>query len=129
MAVEGARSIDELRRDVAAEPTRREPRRALARALREAKRYANLVDALREEEQLGCATTADRIEVLLELAEVCRVEQRNDAGAATALRRALDLQPDDLTVLDRLATLFEALKQWRDLASLLGRRAQHVADP
>src|SRR5262245_38666667 len=123
------RALAELRSAIAAAPEDRAPRRAFARALREAARWPALVEALREELSAACRAPADRREVLLEIAEISQGPLRQDAAALAALRQALELDGGDLEVLDRVAALHEGAKQWYELSQVLSRRVQYVADP
>lgn len=82
---------------------------------------AAYLDALRS--RLAQATDDDeRKEWLARIAEA-QEERLGDPDAALAtLRRLLDLDPDDVEILDRIAALCRSLEKWSELSAALERR-------
>src|SRR5687767_12780867 len=72
------RVVEAWRKAVAADPAVRLPHRELGRALRQYSRWRQLAEALTEEKQRGCASDDERVEVLLEVADVYRQQLRHD---------------------------------------------------
>ncbi|TMQ02448.1 MAG: hypothetical protein E6J91_51905, partial [Deltaproteobacteria bacterium] len=110
---------------VAKHPAAREPRRELVRVLRQAQSWAQLADALKDEEAKLAQPGADKAGVLLELAEAY-AKLNNDNQVMTALSSALRQDPARLDIYDRLCALYEAKKRWPDLVKVLLEKADHV---
>ena len=110
---------------VAKHPQAREPRRELVRVLRQAQSWAQLADALKDEEAKVVTSGPDKAVVLLELAEVYG-KLNNDNQVMSALSAALQQDPDRLEIYDRLGTLYEAKKRWPDLVKVLLEKAERV---
>jgi tetratricopeptide (TPR) repeat protein len=119
-------AIELWKRAVAADPTRRAPRRTLARLYGVLERWRALVDALKEEEAQACASVDERVEVLLEMAAVYRDHLKHDVQLTATLERASELDPDNLPVLDHLAEQYESQRRWPELVAALTRKAQRV---
>ena len=73
-------------------PTERAPRRELARVLRQAQSWAQLADALKDEEAKAAHSGADKAAVLLELAEIYG-KLNNDNQVIAALNNAIQQDP------------------------------------
>jgi len=110
---------------VAKHPQARQPRRELARVLRQAQSWAQLADALKDEEAKLATSGADKADVLLELAEAYG-KLNNDNQVMTALSSALSQDPSRLDTYDRLCVLYEAKKRWPDLVKVLLEKAERV---
>ncbi len=123
------RGIDAWKKAVAADPTKRSPRRELARLLRKAERWNALVEALKDEESKSARTPDEKVAVLWELADVYRDRLKLDVMVAGTLNSILAQQPDNLGVLDQLATQYDAMKRWPDLVSTLQKKAHKLTDP
>lgn len=111
---------------VARNPTAREPRRELVRVLRNAQSWAQLADALRDEEAKLAQTGPDKAGILLELADAYG-KLNNDNQVMTALSSALQHDPSRLEIYDRLCALYEAKKRWPDLVKVLLEKAERVS--
>ncbi len=107
---------------VAKNPTAQAPRRELARVLRDNSAWAQLADALKDEEAKAATSGADKAAVLVELAEAYG-KLNNDNQVMLALTQALAQDPSRLEVYDRLAALYEAKKRWPDLVKVLSEKA------
>jgi hypothetical protein len=97
---------------VARHPQAREARRELARVLRTAGSWAQLADALKDEEAKAASVGSDKAAVLLELADAYG-KLNNDNQVMTALSSAQAQDPARLEIYDRLCTLYEAKKRRR----------------
>ncbi|MBA3458412.1 MAG: tetratricopeptide repeat protein, partial [Deltaproteobacteria bacterium] len=110
---------------VAANPTEQAPRRELARVLRTAASWAQLADALKDEEAKAAKSGADKATVLLELAEAYG-KLNNDNQMISALNGAVQQDPSRLEIYDRLAALYESKKRWPDLVKVLSEKADRA---
>ena len=122
------KAIEAWRQVIADSPEARAPRRELARVLREAERWTALAEALKDEEQKAATSSAQKADVLRELAAVYRDHLRQDMVAVSTLSQVLTHRPDDIEVLDQLAAQYESMKRWPDLVSTLAKKAEVVAD-
>src|SRR5262249_7085179 len=107
-------------------PTAKEPRRELARVLRANQSWAQLADALKDEEAKATPSNADKATVLLELADAY-AKLNNDNQMISALNGAVQQDPSRLEIYDRLAALYESKKRWPDLVKVLGEKAERSA--
>jgi len=98
-------------------------RQGLLRALRKGQLFEELSARLRAEVS-RTTSPGEKLPLLIDLAEVCETELGDQAAAAMHLRSALQLDPKNSEVLQRLAQLYEALQRWRDLAGVLQRHAE-----
>jgi tetratricopeptide (TPR) repeat protein len=110
---------------VAKHPQSREARRELVRVLRQAQSWAQLADALKDEDAKLATAGADKAQVLLELAEAYG-KLNNDNQVMAALSSALAQDPARLEIYDRLCALYEAKKRWPDLVKVLLEKAERV---
>jgi tetratricopeptide (TPR) repeat protein len=110
---------------VAKHPQAPEPRRELVRVLRQAQSWAQLADALKDEEAKVASSGPGKASILLELAEVYG-KLNNDNQVMTALSAALAQDPSRLEIYDRLCALYEAKKRWPDLVKVLLEKAERV---
>lgn len=126
---EGAdKAVEAWQAVVAQDPSKRAPRRELARVLREAERWRPLLDALKDEEQNAAHADAHKVEVLREIAEIYRDALRNEQQSITALNQILTIDPSNLDVYDELAAYYESKKRWPDLVNTLGKKADNLPD-
>ena len=112
---------------VAKHPAERAPRRELARVLRAAQSWAQLADALKDEEAKAAHTGVDKAEVFGELADAYG-KLNNDNQIISALTQAIHHDPASTSAFDRLAALYENKKRWPDLVKLLQEKADRTAD-
>ncbi len=108
-------------------PSEKAPRRELARVLRENGAWAQLADALKDEDAKASPSGEDKAEVLLELAEVYG-HLNNDNQVISALNGAVRADPTRVEVFDRLAELYESKKRWPDLVKVLSEKADRAED-
>src|SRR5215470_17437167 len=120
------RAIDAWKKAVNADPSKRAPRRDLARVLRKAERWNALVEALKDEEAKAARTPDEKVAVLWELVDIYRDRLRLDVMVAGTLAAILAQQPENLAVLDQLAAQYEQMKRWPDLVSTLAKKAQRL---
>ncbi|MEP6866676.1 MAG: hypothetical protein ABJE66_39050, partial [Deltaproteobacteria bacterium] len=106
-------------------PTERAPRRELARVLRQAQSWAQLADALKDEEAKAAHSGADKASVYLELAETYG-KLNNDNQVIAALNNAIQQDPTRPDAFDRLVALYEAKKRWPDLVKVLHDKAERT---
>ncbi|MDB4962480.1 MAG: Tetratricopeptide 2 repeat protein [Myxococcales bacterium] len=106
-------------------PTEQAPRRELARVLRTSQAWAQLADALKDEEAKAVTAGPDKASVLLELAEAYG-KLNNDNQMISALNGAVQQDPSRLEIYDRLAALYEAKKRWPDLVKVLTEKAERA---
>ncbi len=104
------------------------PRRELARVLRAAARWDNLVAALKQEELVACPSPGERAEVLLEMAAIYRDHLGHAAMYVHSLTRVLELEPDNRTALAELADYYQASQSWNELAHILTRQARTAGE-
>ncbi len=112
---------------IAKHPSAAQPRRELARILRANASWAQLADALKDEEAKAAPTGPDRAAILLELAEVYG-KLNNDNQVISALSSAVQQDPSKLEIYDRLASLYEAKKRWPDLVKVLTEKAERTEE-
>lgn len=112
---------------IAKHPQEKAPRRELVRVLRGAGAWAQLVDALKDEEAKASPSTGEKVEVLLELADAYG-RLNNDNQVIAALNGALAQAPERLDLYDRLGDLYEAKKRWPDLVKTLTEKARNIDD-
>jgi tetratricopeptide (TPR) repeat protein len=110
---------------IAKHPARQEPRRELARILKKNESWAQLADALKDEESKAAAAGADKANVFLELADAY-AKLNNDNQVIAALTSAIAQDPSQHAAYDRLAALYESKKRWPDLVKILGEKAERA---
>ena len=120
------RSIEAWRKASAADPTKRGPRRALARVLYRGERWRTLADALKDEELHACRDDGERVAVLFQLVALYRDRLRQDLLLTATLQRILELQPANLVALDQLEAAFAGMRRWGEAAATLTRKLAHV---
>ena len=114
-------------KDVVAKfPTERAPRRELARVLRTAASWAQLADALKDEEVKAAFTGPEKAEVLLELADAYG-KLNNDNQVISALNNAIAQDPSKSDAFDKLVALYESKKRWPDLVKVLQDKAEKTS--
>lgn len=123
------RSIDAWKKAVAADPSKRAPRRALARVLYRSERWRTLADALKDEEAHACRDDGERVALLFQLVALYRDRLRQDLLLTSTLQRILELQPGNLAALDQLEQALAGMRRWPEVAATIARKLPHVADP
>jgi tetratricopeptide (TPR) repeat protein len=100
---------------------------ALARAYEAEARFEDAIRA--KTRQLDAATGEDRVQVLIETAEIAASKLDDGARAAKILVTALEERPDDRRVLTKLMQLYSDEKDWNKLVDVVLRLAEFVEDP
>ncbi|MEO8550846.1 MAG: hypothetical protein ABI678_12760, partial [Kofleriaceae bacterium] len=115
-------------KDVVAKfPSDKAPRRELARVLRQAQSWAQLADALKDEEAKASPSGADKADVYLELADTYG-KLNNDNQVIAALNNAIAQDPSRPDPFDRLVAVYETKKRWPDLVKVLQEKAERTLD-
>jgi len=115
-------------KDVVAKfPTDRAPRRELARVLRTAGSWAQLADALKDEEVKAAFTGPEKAEVFVEIADTYG-KLNNDNQVIAALNNAIAQDPSKSDAFDKLVALYETKKRWPDLVKILQDKAEKTLD-
>ena len=104
-------------------PEAGEPRRSLVEVLRNTDRFAQLADALKEWIEKVSMAAAEKVELLLELATLYKEKLRQDNAALMAWQAALQAQPENEALLEKLMGQYETMKRWPDLIALLQKKA------
>ena len=123
------RTIEAWRKASVLDPSKRGPRRALARVLWRAERWRTLADVLKDEEAHACRDDGERVAVLFQLVALYRDRLRQDLLLTATLQRILELQPNNVVALDQLETAFASMRRWPDVAATIGRRLAAVDEP
>jgi tetratricopeptide (TPR) repeat protein len=110
---------------IAKNPNEKAPRRELARVLRANNAWAQLADALKDEDAKATPPGAAKADVQLELAEVYG-KLNNDNQVIAALNAAVQADPGRLDTYDKLGALYEAKKRWPDLVKVLSEKAERT---
>lgn len=121
------KGVGEWKKVIAAYPTERAPRRELARVLRTAQSWAQLADALKDEEAKACTTPGEKAEVFVELSDTYG-KLNNDNQVISSLTQAIHHDPSRLEAFDKLAALYEGKKRWPDLVKILNEKAERIAE-
>jgi tetratricopeptide (TPR) repeat protein len=123
------KGIEAWRKIVAAHPTLRAPRRALAEVYRRAERWNALIELLKEEvEKLPDTTDDEKVELLFDMVEVYKTRLKLDVMVINSFNAILALRPGDGRALDALATQYEQMKRWPDLIGVLNKKAEATYD-
>ncbi len=112
---------------VAKYPSEKLPRRELARVLRTATLWPQLVDALKDEEAKATVSAEDKSAVFVELADVYG-KLNNDNQVVAALTQAIQHDGSRREAFDKLTSIYEAKKRWPDLVKLLQEKAERTLD-
>jgi len=106
-------------------PTERAPRRELVRVLRTNGSWAQLADALKDEEAKAVTSGPEKADVFLELADTYS-KLNNDNQLIGALQNAIKEDPSRIEVYDRLGAVYESKKRWPDLVKVLNEKAERT---
>jgi tetratricopeptide (TPR) repeat protein len=119
-------AIDSLERAIRADPSSPLGFRALAKvhALRE--EWERVIETRYRELEL--VSGDERVQTLVEIADVAATKLHNTDYAARALLLALDERPSDRNILAKLMQLYSADKDWPQLIEVISRLAEVVDD-
>ena len=124
------KGIDAWKKLVASNQTEWAPRRELARVYKEAERWNNFIEVMKEAvDKVKWASPEDKIPVLREMIEVYRDRLKLDVMVVNAFNQILTIQPNNFEAADELAAQYETMKRWPDLISLLRKKAAVVEAP
>ncbi len=102
--------------------------RGLERLYTQEGRYQDLIGILERQYEV-VATERERIEILVQLAEMWQQEFRKPDKAAERLEQVLDIDPMHEGALTRLSELYRTLQRWEDLVRTYDRHASATPDP
>lgn len=94
---------------------------------KEKERYDQVKWALERQAEVA-PTEAERVDALLELAELQETKFLKREAAAELLERVLELEPSHPAALKGLERCYHALRDWPKLARILGVRSEHTFD-
>ncbi|MBX3259158.1 MAG: hypothetical protein KF782_05660 [Labilithrix sp.] len=94
---------------------------------KEKERYDQVKWALERQAEVA-PTEAERIDALLELAELQETKFLKREAAAELLERVLEIEPSHPAALKGLERCYHALRDWPKLARILGVRSEHTFD-
>jgi tetratricopeptide (TPR) repeat protein len=94
---------------------------------KEKEQYAQVQWALERQAEVA-PTESERIDALLELAELQETKFLKRELAADLLERVLELEPSQPAALKGLERCYHALRDWPKLACILGVRSEHTFD-
>ncbi|MDF2695766.1 MAG: domain protein putative component of TonB system, partial [Labilithrix sp.] len=110
-----------------ADPTSLVALQGMKRLGKEKERYDQVQWALERQAEVA-PTEAERIDALLELAELQETKFLKREAAADLLERVLTLEPSQPAALKGLERCYHALRDWPRLARILSIRAEHTFD-
>lgn len=102
---------------IAASPTDTECLRRLASVYREAKDWASAINVLLRLAEVEIER-GQRVETLLELAQIYETGAHDRHNAILANRKALELEPTNQVAIQRLSDLYEKQQDWQSLAEV-----------
>ncbi|HSD87106.1 MAG TPA: tetratricopeptide repeat protein, partial [Kofleriaceae bacterium] len=123
----GDKGVGEWKKVIAAYPTDKAPRRELVRVLRNAQSWAQLADALKDEEAKASPTGPEKADVFVELSDVYS-KLNNDNQVISSLTQAIHHDPSRMDAFDKLAALYENKKRWPDLVKILNEKAERTVE-
>ena len=109
------------------DPTSLVALQGIKRLGKEKEKYDQVQWALERQAEVA-PTQAERIDALLELAELQETKFLKREAAADLLERVLQIEPSHPAGLKGLERCYHALRDWPKLARILGVRAEHAFD-
>lgn len=109
-------------------PTDKEALYRLQQILEEQGRYGELLDAL-DRELKNAASKEGRIKILRRMARVAERDMGDEDRAATIWSELLELLPNNLEVIDRMVSMYEAAARYEELGTLLRKAAGSAKTP
>jgi tetratricopeptide (TPR) repeat protein len=94
---------------------------------KEKEQYAQVQWALERQAEVAL-TESEKVDALLELAELQETKFLKREAAADLLERVLELEPAQPQAMKGLERCYHALRDWPKLARILGIRAEHTFD-
>ena len=122
------KGIDAWRKAAQRHRNLRTPRRALYRLYTQIERWNALVEVIKEEVEL-IADPGEKVALLRQMVAIYRDQLGLDVMVVSGLNQIVKIDPNNLVVLDELATQYEKMKRWTDLIATLKKKADLAADP
>jgi tetratricopeptide (TPR) repeat protein/tRNA A-37 threonylcarbamoyl transferase component Bud32 len=110
-----------------ADPGNAAPLIALAKIYETEEKWADVIKL--KTRQLDIASGDQRVELLIEIGDICGEKLNDRAGAAKSFVAALEDRPDDRKLLSKLMQLYSEDKDWTKLVEIVLRLAEFVDDP
>lgn len=110
-----------------ADPSNAAPLSALAKIYESEGKWPEVIKA--KTRQLDIATGDERVELLIEIGDICGEKLSDRSGAAKSFVAALEERPDDRKLLTKLMQLYSEEKDWNKLVEVVLRLAEFVDDP
>ncbi len=110
-----------------ADPSSPLPLVALAKVYEAEEKWAAAIKL--KTRHLDVATGDQRVELLIEIGDICSDKLNDRAGAAKSFVAALEDRPDDRRLLTKLMQLYSEEKDWNKLVEVVLRLAAFVDDP
>jgi tetratricopeptide (TPR) repeat protein/tRNA A-37 threonylcarbamoyl transferase component Bud32 len=123
--VEGARKPLEDAAD--ADPSSALPLIALSKIYESEAKWLDVIKV--KTRHLDIASGDQRVELLIEIGDICGEKLNDRAGAAKSFVAALEDRPDDRKLLTKLMQLYSEEKDWNKLVEVVLRLAEFVDDP
>jgi len=109
------------------DPTSLVALQGLKRLGKEKEKYDQVLWALERQSEVA-PTEAERIDALLEIAELQETKFLKREAAAELLERVLQIEPSHPSALKGLERCYHALRDWAKLARILAVRSEHTFD-
>jgi len=122
------KGIEAWRKIIAAQPSLRAPRHALAALYKKAERWNALIELWKEEaEKLPDTTPDEKVAVLSEMVTIYKEKLKLDVMVINTYNAIIAIRPSDTKALDALAAQYEQMKRWPDLIATLQKKAPTLA--
>jgi tetratricopeptide (TPR) repeat protein len=119
-----ARAVEAYEQVLQLDPSHAEENRELGRIYGQTNRWKEFIDLL-EGRLLFLDDPAKQAEACMGIAELHQARFANQAAAIEALERALLFSPSHAEAIARLASLYEARRDWQNLRGLYERALAH----
>lgn len=110
-----------------ADPSSTAPLVALAKIYEREEKWPEVIKV--KTRHLDVANGDQRVELLIEIGDICGEKLNDRAGAAKSFVAALEDRPDDRKLLTKLMQLYSEEKDWHKLVEVVLRLAEFVDDP
>jgi len=123
----GAEAKKPLEEAADADPSSTAPLVALAKLYESEEKWHDVIKV--KTRHLDIATGDQRVELLIEIGDICGEKLNDRAGATKSFVAALEDRPDDRKLLTKLMQLYSEEKDWNKLVEVVLRLAEFVDDP
>jgi tetratricopeptide (TPR) repeat protein len=110
-----------------ADPSSAAPLVALGKIYQSEEKWNDVIKV--KTRHLDIASGDERVELLIEIGDICGEKLNDRAGAAKSFVAALEDRPDDRKLLSKLMQLYSEEKDWNKLVEVVLRLAEFVDDP